>query len=248
MADDRPGVWELARVRAVVPDSERATTLRLELPEAPNLLPGQYYLVRLAIESPPGAVQQAYSVSSSPEPPSPQIDITVREVEGGRASPLLVRQVQAGDLVQVRGPYGFLTWTERDGGPLGLIGGGSGVAPLVSIVRYAAARRIGTPMTMLCSSRDRTTVLLRDALTELSREHRWFRLVHTFTRSPADASASFHRRIDLDLLAAAMTGSDGDVVARSYYLAGPSGMVLSARRALGALGVPDDRIYSEDHA
>jgi ferredoxin-NADP reductase len=168
---EQKGQWDLARVVAVHPDVS-ATTLRLRLAETPELLSGQYYLIRLAIEVPPGTLQQAYSLSSSPFPPSPEVEITVRAVEGGRASPLLARRVQVGDFLQVQGPYGFLTWTEHDGGPVVLIGAGSGVAPLVSIVRYAATRLAETPMTMLCSSRDRATVLLRKPLESLSRRYR----------------------------------------------------------------------------
>jgi ferredoxin-NADP reductase len=115
------------------------------LPEVPELQAGQYYVLRLATPSPPGAVEQAYSVSSSPYPPSAEIEITVREVTGGRISPVLVHHVQVGDLLHVRGPFGFLTWSEDDGGPLLLLGAGSGVAPLMSIVRYVAARRATPP-------------------------------------------------------------------------------------------------------
>ena len=85
LAADRASYWEQAQVRTVVRDSSHATTLRLELAEMPELLPGQYYLVRLVMARSPGVVEQAYSVSSSPDPPSAEIEITVREVEGGRA-------------------------------------------------------------------------------------------------------------------------------------------------------------------
>lgn len=159
---------------------------------------GQYYLVRMAVDAPPGVVEQAYSLGSSPYPPGPEVEIAVRDVPGGRASPLLARQVEVGDLLQVRGPYGFLTWTEADGGPVGLIGAGTGVAPLAAIVRYAAARRLEVPMTLLCSSRDATTALLGEELEELDRRLPWFRLVCTYTRSPHDRSARYHRRTDAD--------------------------------------------------
>jgi ferredoxin-NADP reductase len=247
LAADQAALWEAARVVAVCRDPS-ATTLRLHLPETPVVLPGQYYLVQLAIDAPPGAVQQAYSLSSSPFPSGPEIEITVREVEGGRASPLLTRRVQVDDVLAVRGPFGFLTWTEQDGGPVALIGAGSGVAPLVSIVRYAAARGIETPMTMLCSSRDRTTVLLAEPLEELARRHRWFTLVHTFTRSSHDPAARFHRRIDADMLSDVLGHVHGGLVPHCCYVAGPGDMVLSVRAALGDLGVSDDHVYSEDHA
>ncbi|MGH9046389.1 MAG: FAD-binding oxidoreductase [Acidimicrobiales bacterium] len=242
---NRADLWEPARVVAV--DREASgTTLRLRLAQPPDVLAGQYYLVRLVIDRPPGEVQQAYSLSSSPSPLTTDVEITVREVLGGRASPILARRVQVRDLLQVRGPFGFLTWNEADGGPLGLIGAGSGVAPLVSIVRYATARHLDTPMTMLCSSRDRRSVLLRAPLDELHHRQRWFKLVHTFTRSQRDPIARYHRRIDADMLAEVM--ESGDLAAWTFYVAGPADMVLAVRTMLGALGADDDRIYSEDHA
>ena len=126
-------------------------------------------LVRLRIDDVPRVVEQAYSVSSSPWPPSSKIEITVRDVRGGRVSPLLAHQVCEGDQFHVHGPFGDLTWDGTDTGPLLMIGAGSGVAPLVSILRFVSARRSTVPMTLLYSSRDRASVLFRTALEELDR-------------------------------------------------------------------------------
>lgn len=247
LAPGQATTWELARV-VTAWRQDAATTLRLRLPSAPDVLPGQYYLVRMAIGVPPFAVEQAYSLSSSPYPDSDEVEITVCAVAGGRASPLLAHEVEPGDLLQVRGPYGFLTWTEQDGGPLLLVGGGSGVAPLVSIARYAAARGVEVPMTLLCSSRDRDSALLRRAIEELADRHRWFDVVHTFTRSPWDPYARYHRRIDGSMLADMLAGSGAGVPDASCYVAGPGDMVLSVTSALGELGIAASSIFSEDHA
>jgi ferredoxin-NADP reductase len=249
LAADRGRLWEPALVVATDPDASQTKTLRLRLPEAPELLPGQYYLVRLAVDSPPVVVEQAYSVSSSPYPPTSEFEITVREVPGGRASRHLVRHVWPGDQLHVRGPFGFLTWTENDGGPLVLIGAGSGVAPLMSITRYAAARGATTPMTVPCSSRDRAAVLFRQALETLDQDHPWLSVAHTFTRSPHDPYARYHRRIDASMIDEVVHGAQrADDGEPSFLVAGPSDMVASVRGALGTLGVPDARVYSEDHA
>lgn len=249
LAPDRGRLWDEAEVVGVVPDAPGVTTLRLTLPETPELLPGQYYLVRLAIERPPGMVEQAYSVSSPPYPQVPDLEITVREVPDGRASPLLVRHVRVGDRLQVRGPFGFLTWTEKDGGPLMLIGAGSGVAPFMSIVRYAVARRAQMPMTVLCSSRDRAAVLFRQPLEELTASPSWLSVTHTFTRSPHDPYARFHRRIDTRMLEELVSELEGaDIAEMAFLVAGPAGMVSAAREAIMALGAPDANVYSEDHA
>ena len=247
LAVDRARMWEEAEIVGV-DRRAAATRLRLRLAETPEVLAGQYYLVRMAVDAPPGVAEQAYSLCSSPYPPGPEVEIAVRAVPGGRASPLLARQVEAGDLLQVRGPYGFLTWTEADGGPVGLIGAGTGVAPLAAIVRYAAARRLEVPMTLLCSSRDRTTALLGEELEELDRRLPWFRLVRTYTRSPHDRSARYHRRIDADMRAEVFEASAHALHPITYYVAGPGDLVITTRTMLGSLGVADEVIYSEDHA
>ncbi len=247
LAADRMAMWEQVQVVGVERGAT-GTVLDLRLDEVPEVLPGQYYLVRLAVDAPPGVVEQAYSLCSSPYPPSSKVEIAVREVQGGRVSPILARQVAVGDLLQVRGPFGFLTWTERDGGPVGLIGAGTGVAPLAAIVRYAAARGLDVPMTLLCSSRDRTTVLLGDELEALGRDMAWFRLLRTFTRDPRDPSVRYHRRIDADMLAEVFEAAPHTRSPSLYYVAGPGDMVIAVRAMLGSLGVADDRIYSEDHA
>jgi len=249
LAPDRGRSWDEARVTAIAPESTSGTTLRLALPEVPELQAGQYYLLRLATPSPPGAVEQAYSVSSSPHPPSAEIEITVREVPGGRISPLLARHVRVGDLLHVRGPFGFLTWSKDDGGPLLLLGAGSGVAPLASIVRYAAARRATTPMALLCSSRDHSTVLFRRPLEELDHSQPWLSVVHTFTRDSTNPYPRYHRRIDVAMIDEVAATSFGLARADATYLvAGPLDMVAAARNALTEMGVPDARISSEDHA
>lgn len=249
LAADRGGLWSRATVTDVVPDPSGATTLQLRLPETPQLLAGQYYLVRLAVDTSPGAVEQAYSVSSSPYPPTREIDITVREVPGGRVSRLLARRVRTGDLLHVRGPFGDLTWTEADGGPLVLVGAGTGVAPLLSIVRYAAARGSAMSMTLLCSSRDGASVLLRSALDELAEREPWLSVVHTFTRSADDGSARYHRRVDAPMIAEVAGEMGGAaLVDMSFFVAGPTDMVSTVRDAISSLGVADARIQTELHA
>ncbi len=238
----------------MTPDTVEATTLRLRLPEAPELLPGQYYLVRLAIDARPGAVEQAFSISSSPYPPTPEIEITVREVPGGRASPHLAHEMRVGDQLHVRGPYGFLTWTEEDGGPLVLSGAGSGVAPLISIVRYAVARGSTMPMALLCSSRDRSRVLFLPAIQELVDQAPWLSVVHTFTRDPEDGYARYHRRIDarmIDEVARSLLDIslvDGNLAGTLFLVAGSSAMVRATREAIAALGVSEDNVSSENHS
>ena len=105
----------------VRPDGSDAATPRLELPEPAHFAAGQYLLVRVRVDAAPKGVEQAYSVSSSPWPPSSEIEITVRDVPA-RVSPVLTRQVGDGDQLHLHGPFGALTWNEAGGGPLVMIG------------------------------------------------------------------------------------------------------------------------------
>ncbi|GEM_PF-1102742 len=249
LAPDRGRLWLVATVVGVRSECSDATTLFLELPEPADFVAGQYYLVRMRIDGAPGVVEQAYSVSSSPWPSSSKIEITIREIPGGRASPLLARQVGEGDQIHLHGPFGSLTWNEADGGPLLMIGAGSGVAPFASIVRFASARHSTVPMALLCSSRDRASILFREPLEELDRCQDELSVIHTFTRSPRDLSAHFHRRIDAPMINEVI-GKLGswDPAPLSLLIAGPLEMVASARQACQALGIEGGRINYELHA
>ncbi|MGH9298447.1 MAG: FAD-binding oxidoreductase [Acidimicrobiales bacterium] len=247
LAPDPSGCWDEATVVGVWPENDTATTLRLELPEVADFLPGQYYLVRLGIPQPPGAIEQPYSVSSAPYPSSREMEITVREVKGGRASPLLVREVQVGDLLQLRGPFGFLTWSEQDGGPVMLIGAGSGVSPLMSIAQYAAARHLRVPMSMLCSSREMSSVLFEESLEHLRWHWPWLSVTHTLTRRFDRRLASYGRRIDAAMIKEIVSrlGWEGSDV--RFFVAGPAEMVEATRAAIVAVFGPDADVNSEDH-
>jgi len=245
-----PGrLWLVATVVEVRTECRDATTLLLELPEPVDFVAGQYFLVRVRVDAAPGVVEQAYSVSSSPWPPSSTIEITVRDVPGGRGSPLLARRVAAGDQLHLHGPFGALTWDGVDAGPLMMIGAGSGVAPFASIVRSASARRSTTPMALLCSSRDRITALFREAFDELDHREDRLLVIHTFTRSPRDLSARYHRRIDASMLNEVIgTLRLRDPAPPSLLIAGPLEMVAVARQACAALGIENERINYELHA
>lgn len=247
LAPDRVGLWEEARVVDVRGEADGVRTLRLGLPQVADFLPGQSFHLRMAIESRPYAIEQPYSASSSPWPPTDEIEITVREVPGGRVSPLLVREVRPGDLIQLRGPYGFLTWSEREGGPLMLIGAGSGVAPLVSIARYAVARDAKVPMTMLCSSRELSAVIFREEFDDLARRRPWFSVTHTLTRRPDPRHATYDRRIDAAMIAELLERRGWETTAVSFYVAGPAGMVAATRSAVAEVAGRGARLYSEDH-
>ena len=248
LAPDLGQLWEVATVLRVRLDGSDAATLRLELPRPAHFAAGQYYLVRMRVDAAPKGVEQAYSVSSSPWPPSSEIEVTVRGIPGGRVSPVLIRQVGEGDQLHLHGLLGILTWSEADGGPLVMIGAGSGVAPMTSIMRLASARQSTVPMALLCSNRERASVLLYEPLEELDRHADPLSVTHTFTRSPWDPSARYHRHFDAPMIDDVIEGlALRSPTLQSVLVAGPPAMVMSVRAALGTLGIGEDRIKSELH-
>jgi ferredoxin-NADP reductase len=171
------------------------------------------------------------------------IEIGVREVPGGLISPRLVRGLAVGDLVQVRGPVGRFTWTADDGGPVLLVGAGSGVVPLMSMIRYAEEFGLDVPMRLVSSSSDFDHAFYHCDLTDLADRNSWLKVVHTFTRDPSDPRATHHRRIDHPMVAEAVA----DLFPARAYICGPPAMVQDVQRWLGELGVDPDRVRVEKY-
>ena len=209
--------WQRAAVLDIITEAPDAVTLRLALEESEGFVAGQYYNVRMAVAGRPTPVQRAYSVGSSPLPDSTIIEIGVREVPGGLISPQLVNTLTVGDYVEVRGPVGRFTWTKDDGGPVLLVGAGSGVVPLMSMVRYAAASDLDISVRLVCSSSNFAYAFYHDDLSELARRHSWLEVIHTFTQDPGDARATYHRRIDQAMVAEAVAS----LFPQRTYICGP---------------------------
>lgn len=229
-------------VAAVIEEAPDAVTLRLQLDEPGGFLPGQYYNVRLPVPGREHPVQRAYSVGSSPAPDPSVIDLGVREVPGGLLSPLLVGR-RAGQGLEVRGPYGRFTWNGEDTGPVLLVGAGSGLVPLMSMIRHAAYRGRRDRVWLVCSAITYAHAFYREELAELAGRHRWLRVVHCITRDPDEHRAHYHRRVDRAILAETL----GATRPTKAYLCGPPAMVESVTTALCELGVDPAVIASEKY-
>jgi len=235
--------WQRAEVLDIITEAPDSVTLRLGLEESAGFLPGQYYNVRMSVPGRPTPIQRAYSVGSSPVPDASIIDIGVREVPGGMISPQLVGTLAVGDRIEVRGPVGRFTWTGGDGGPVLLVGAGSGVVPLMSMIRYAAASGLDIAMRLVCSSTDFEHAFYHGDLCELAERHPWLEVIHTFTRDPGDERARYHRRIDHAMVADAVA----DQKPTRSYLCGPPAMVESVQQWLEELGVDSAGVRSEKY-
>src|SRR5918993_2372425 len=183
--------WQLVSVVSKQVETPRVMTLRLESDAWPGHLPGQHVDVRLTAEDGYQA-QRSYSIASAPAAGS--LDLTVEQIADGEVSPYLSEELRSVDRLELRGPIGgYFTWTEANGGPLLLVAGGSGVAPLMSMLRYRATVGSAIPVTLLYSSRSWDEIIYREEFERLSVDPA-LRVIHTLTRSHPDSWDGYTRR------------------------------------------------------
>jgi ferredoxin-NADP reductase len=191
-------VWRTATVREVVPEAAHAVTLALDVPEWPGHRAGQHVDVRLTAEDGYQA-QRSYSIASAPELDA--LELTVELVEDGEVSPYFVEELRAGDVFEVRGPIGgHFSWAVNDGGPLLLVGGGSGLVPLMSMLRHRGARTSDVEAHVLVSARSADDALYREELAQLE-PRAGLSVAWTFTRTPPPGWGGYARRVDGAMLA-----------------------------------------------
>jgi ferredoxin-NADP reductase len=159
--------WQLAEVREIVVETPRVKSLLLHVASWQGHLPGQHVDIRLTAEDGHQA-QRSYSIASPPE--DELLTLTVERVDNGEVSPYLVEDLRAGDQFELRGPIGgYFVWTVATRGPLWLIAGGSGIAPLMAMLRHRARRKLRAPGLLLYSSRSLEDVIYRKELDAMAR-------------------------------------------------------------------------------
>jgi ferredoxin-NADP reductase len=232
--------WQVAVVSELVVETARVTNLVLDLPDWPGHLAGQHVDVRLTAEDGYQA-QRSYSIASAPE--DEQVVLTVERLEDGEVSPYLVEVLRPGDELELRGPIGgFFVWEESLGGPLVLVGGGSGVVPLRAMLRHWAAGSRTVPVRLLYSSRSLDEVIYRSELLGYASEHDSVDVRLALTREWPEDYTGHTGRIDPALLAEIA----GPASARPLvYVCGPSGFVEAAAGWLVELGHAPERIRTE---
>jgi ferredoxin-NADP reductase len=188
------------------------------------------------------SVERSYSIASEPERAS-QIEITVERIENGEVSPFLHDVVVPGDRFEVRGPIGgYFVWEATLGGPLFLVAGGSGVVPLMAMLRHRARAQSSIPSRLLFSSRHVAEIIYREELDRLAAAGNELEVIHTLTRSQPAGWTGYDRRIDQRMLADVL-GPLG--ISARVYICGPTALVETAANALVGLGLPPDRVRTE---
>jgi len=230
--------WQIGEVTGIRIETPQTKTLTLALPAWMAHRPGQHYDVRLT--APDGyQTERSYSAASEPERVG-ELDMTV---EDGEVSPYLDDVLMVGDRLEVRGPIGgYFVWDVSLGGPLLLIGGGSGVVPLMAMLRHRAAQRSSIPTRLLYSSRSADEVIYRTELDGLPRGDGALEIFFTYTRRPPPGWTGYQRRIDPAMLEEVMRPLGAGVL---VYVCGPTLLVEAVSNALVAMGLPAERVRTE---
>ncbi|HEX4626444.1 MAG TPA: ferredoxin reductase [Solirubrobacteraceae bacterium] len=231
MAAPRAG-WQSATLRDKRTETDRAATLHLSTDEWPGHRAGQHVDVRLTAEDGYQA-QRSYSIASPPEDDG-DVALTVERLDDGEVSPYLVDEMAPGDMCELRGPIGgWFVWDADDGGPLLLVGGGSGVVPLMSMLRHRAALHSGVRARLLLSARSLDDALYADELHALDAGDDELDVSITLTRTAPPDWAGYARRVDRSMLEeVAWPAADRPRV----YVCGPTPFVESVAAGLVDLG------------
>src|ERR671921_658001 len=233
-------LWRLAEVIEVVAETPRTKTLLLEVPGREGHKAGQHVDVSLTAEDGYQA-QRSYSVASAPE--DERLVLTVDRLEDGEVSHYLTEVLMVGDKLEFRGPIGgYFTWEEGDGGPLLLVGGGSGVVPLMAMIRHRAVVGSEVPTRLLYSSRSYEEIIYHKELENLAARDSSLEVIHTLTRSRPEGWSGFDRRIDSEVLAEVGWHPDESPLA---FVCGPTPLVEAVGSELVGLEHEPARVKTE---
>jgi ferredoxin-NADP reductase len=223
-----PGRWQIGTVTAIREETPRVKSFRIELPMWMAHLPGQHYDVRLT--APDGyQAQRSYSIASSPLDEG-EVELTIDRLEDGEVSPYFHNVVVVGDQVEVRGPFAaYFVW--RGESPVLLVGGGSGVVPLMAILRHRRRTMPELPMRLIYSVRTAEDVIYADELGDDA--------LVTYTREPPPGWSGPRRRIDEALIDAA--GLD----VGTAFVCGSNGFVEAVAGLLLERGYEPERVRTE---
>jgi ferredoxin-NADP reductase len=223
-----PGRWQIGTVTKVKRETPRVKSFRIELPMWMPHLPGQHYDVRLT--APDGyRAQRSYSIASSPLDEG-EIELTIDRLEDGEVSPYFHDVVEEGDQVELRGPFAsYFVWRGEE--PVLLVGGGSGVVPLMAILRHRRRTMPDLPMRLVDSVRAAEDVIYADELGDDA--------VLTFTREPPGGWNGHTGRIDRALI------GDALMPMATAFICGSNGFVEAASRLLLDAGADPGRIRTE---
>ena len=217
--------WQVAEVVDVSPETPRVKTIAFDVPGWPGHRAGQHVDLRLTSEDGYQA-QRSYSIASAPN--GTRVELTVERLEDGEVSPYLTDELRPGDQIELRGPVGgYFVWEPSQGGPLLLVAGGSGVVPLMAMIRLRARSASDADARLVFSSRGWDDIIYRQELEQLSGNG--LTVVHTLTRSQPPDWSGYARRVDAEMLAEV---GPSPAERPRVYVCGPTPFVEAVATAL----------------
>jgi ferredoxin-NADP reductase len=233
--------WQLATVTSIHDETPRVRTISLGLPSWSTHRAGQHVDIRLTAADGYQA-QRSYSIASAPTRQA-QIELTVERVTDGEVSPFLHDVLVPGDRFEVRGPIGgYFVWDAAAADPLLLVAGGSGIVPLMAIIRQRARVASRVPCTLLYSSRGAEDIIYAAELEQLAARNDGLRVVHTLTRVQPPGWSGYARRIDMAMIEDVL-GSTGRMA--QAFVCGPTPLVEAAAQALVGVGLSPAQVKTE---
>ena len=232
--------WRRAAVLRLIDETPRVKSLVLDVPGWVGRRAGQHLDVRLTAED-GYQIERSYSISSAPA--EPHVTLTIERLDDGEVSPYLTDVLHPGDEVEVRGPIGgWFTWRPEEGGPLLLVAGGSGVAPLMAMIRQRAAVRSPAPVCLLYSSRTYEEIIFREELDRSAAADGDLKVDYTLTRSQSPGWQGYSRRIDRGMLEEVAWAPEEHPL---IFICGPTPLVESVATLCVGLGYTPERIKTE---
>jgi ferredoxin-NADP reductase len=230
VAQRAPGVWQLGTITAIKRETPTVKSFRITVPMWIAQLPGQHYEVRLT--APDGyRAQRSYSVASSPLDEG-EVELTIDRLADGEVSPYFHDVITVGDQVELRGPFtSYFVW--RGESPVVLLGGGSGVVPLMAMLRHRRRAAPELPMRLIYSVRASENVIYADELGDDT--------VLTFTRAAPEDWSGHRGRIDQALV----TATSAPFAGGTAFVCGSNGFVETGTQLLMGAGFAPERIRTE---
>jgi ferredoxin-NADP reductase len=232
--------WQAADLVGRIDETPRVRSLELAVPDWPGHQPGQHVDIRLTAED-GYQVERSYSIATPAN--GNRVTITVERIDDGEVSPYLVDELRVGDKLELRGPIGgYFVWQPSDGGPLFLAAGGSGLVPLMAMVRARVGAAGGVPVRLLASSRTIDDVIYGGELGAIANGHNGIEVRQTLTRAQPPGWSGYGRRVDREMLADIVWPPADKPLC---YVCGPTGFVEAVATVLVDLGHLPQNIRTE---
>ncbi len=230
-----------AKVIKVIQETPSTKTLVFDISHVDfDFYPGQYMMVNVPYEG--QVLKRAYSIASPPTQKE-TLELTIKKVPEGRASTYLTEKVKEGDEFLLKGPYGKFVWLPQMGTSLVLIGAGSGIVPLMCILRYIVSAKLEhVKATLLYSNTHYEEIIYREELESMDK-HSNIKVVHTLTRSHPPDWKGYTGRINVEMILKEVE----DIPTNLYYLCGPPAFVEDIASMLLELGVDKNQIKKEKY-